>query len=108
MNKYTKSKEGYIVFEDGGTSPITYGASEQWFPTYDKAVKYALNIVSKRAKEFKDAIDLNSVIVYEGSEQLLHESHSYPDGRKVVFCWSNYYRKLQFDERCSHGMSYLV
>lgn len=92
--KYIESKEGYIVFEDGGASPITYGASEQWFPTYDKAVKYALNIVSKRIKEFKDTIDFNSVIVYEGSEKLLHESHSCPEDRKVIFCWSNYYRKM--------------
>lgn len=94
MNKYIENKEGYIVFEDGGTSPIAYGASEKWFATYDEAIKYALNIVRKRAEEFKDVIDLNSVIVYEGPEELLHKSHSCPDKGRVVFCWSNYYKRL--------------
>ena len=94
MSKYTESKEGYIVFEDGGASPIAYGASEEWFHTYDEAIKYALNIVRKRTEEFKDVIDLNSVIVYEGPEELLHKSHSCPDKGRVVFCWSNYYKRL--------------
>ena len=94
MNKYVESTEGYIVYEDGGTSPIAYGASEEWFATYDEAIEYALSIVSKRIKDFKDIIDLNSVIVYEGSEKLLHESHSCPGSGRVVFCWSNYYRKM--------------
>lgn len=94
MNKYTENKEGYIVFEDGGTSPISYGASEKWFPTYDEAIKYAINTVNRRVKEIKDFFDLNSVIVYKGSEKLLHENHSCPGDRRVVFCWSNYYRRL--------------
>lgn len=93
MNKYTENKEGYIVFEDSGTSPISYGASEKWFPTYDEAIKYALNTINKRVKEIKDFFDLNSVVVYEGSEKLLHETHSCPANRIVVFCWSNYYRR---------------
>ena len=50
MNDYTQSKDGYIVFEDGGTSPISYGATEEWFQTYDEAIKYALNIVTKRTE----------------------------------------------------------
>ncbi len=29
MNKYIENSDGYIVFEDGGTSSITYGASEE-------------------------------------------------------------------------------
>ena len=94
MNKYSENKEGYIVFEDGGTSPIAYGASEKWFATYDKAMEYALSIVNKRVDEFKNIFDLNSVIVYEGSEKLLHESHSSPGDGRVAFCWSNYYRRL--------------
>ena len=93
MNKYIENEEGYIVFEDGGTSPIAYGASEEWFPTYNKAIEYALSIVNKRIKEFKNTPDLNSVIVYEGSEKLLHESHSILGNGRIVFCWSNYYRK---------------
>ena len=93
MNKHAENEEGYIVFEDGGTSPIAYGASEKWFAAYDKAMEYALSIVNKRVEEFKNVFDLNSVIVYVGSEKLLHESHSPGDGR-VVFCWSNYYRRL--------------
>lgn len=95
MNKHAESEEGYIVFEDGGTSPIAYGASEKWFSTYDEATKYALNILKRRVQEFKEIIDLNSVIIYEGPEAILHESHSFPPkGSRVVFCWSNYYRRL--------------
>ena len=94
MSKYIENKEGYIVFEDGGASPIAYGASEKWFSTYNEAIKYALNIVNRRVKEFKDFVDLNSVIVYEGPEELLHKSHSCPDKGRVVFCWSNYYKRL--------------
>ena len=93
MNKFTENEEGYIVFEDGGTSPIAYGASEEWFPTYNKAIEYALSIVNERIEEFKNVYDLNSVIVYAGAEKLLHETHSVPNNGKVVFCWSNYYRK---------------
>lgn len=48
MNKYTQNPSGYIVFEDGGTSPIAYGASEEWFPTYDEAIAYAMDIVKKQ------------------------------------------------------------
>ena len=50
MNKYTENKEGYIVFEDGGTSPISYGASEKWFPTYDEERKDALDKVKAAEK----------------------------------------------------------
>ena len=89
MNKLANSEEGYIVFEDGGTSPIAYGACEKWFSTYDDAIKYAMKIVDKRSKEFKEHIDCNSVIVYEGSEELINKSHSCPCGR-VVFQWTNY------------------
>lgn len=82
---------GYIVFEDGGTCPIAYGASEKWFPTYDAAMKYAMSIVTKRVAELKGCGDCNSVIVYEGGEELMHKSHSCPCGR-VVFEWRNYHR----------------
>ena len=91
MNEHANYEDGYIVFEDGGTSPIAYGACEKWFATYDKAIKYAMNVVKERVAEFKEHIDYNSVVVYEGSEKLLHESHSYPCGR-VVFDWRNYKR----------------
>lgn len=80
---------GYIVFEDGGTSPITYGASEKWFSTYDYAMKYAMDIVANRVKESKWQTDCNSVVVYEGESDLIHKSHSVPCGR-VVFNWSNW------------------
>ena len=89
MNKYVESKKGYIVFEDGGTSPMAYEATEKWFPTYDEAIKYALKIVNKRTKEFKKAINCNSVIVYEGAKLLLDKSHVTSCGR-VVFYWTNY------------------
>ena len=89
MEKYIESTDGYIVFEDGGESLMTYGASEKWFPTYDTAIKYALNIVNERVKEIKEVLCFNSVIVYEGSKELLHKQHSCPCGR-VVFHWTNY------------------
>ena len=91
MNEHANYEDGYIVFEDGGTSPIAYGDCEKWFATYDKAIKYAMNVVKERVAEFKEHIDYNSVVVYEGSEKLLHESHSCPCGR-VVFDWRNYKR----------------
>lgn len=81
--------EGYIVFQDSGTCPIAYGACEDWFETYEEAVEYAMDIVKKRIEEFKDCVDLNSVIVYEGSKELMNKSHSCPCGR-VVFDWRNY------------------
>lgn len=89
MSKFTDTEKGYIVFEDSGTSPISYGACEKWFPTYTEATDYAMGIVRKRVNELKNHIDCNNVIVYEASEELLHESHSIPSGR-VVFYWGNY------------------
>ena len=89
--EYEQNKSGYIVFEDGGTCPIAYGASEKWLPTYDAAMKYAMGIVTKRIEELKGCVDYNSVIVYEGGEELMHKSHSCPCGR-VVFEWRNYHR----------------
>lgn len=53
MNKYIQNPSGYIVFEDGGTSPIAYGASEEWFPTYDEAIAYAMDIVKTRQRNSK-------------------------------------------------------
>ena len=91
MNEHTNYKDGYIVFEDSGTSPIAYGACEKWFATYDKAIEYAMSIVKARVKEFKEHIDYNSVIVYEGSEELMHETRCGPCGR-VVFDWRSYKR----------------
>lgn len=54
MNKHANNEDGYIVFEDGGTNPISYGACEKWFATYDKSIEYAMNIVKRRVEEFKD------------------------------------------------------
>ena len=51
MNEHANYKDGYIVFEDGGTSPIAYGACEKWFSTYDEAINYAIDIVKKSEKE---------------------------------------------------------
>ena len=89
MNKYTQNEDGYIVFEDGGTSSLAYGACEKWFQTYDEAIKYALSIVTERTEEYKNRFNWNSVIVYEGAERLIHEFHSCPCGR-VVFYWMNH------------------
>lgn len=92
LSGYKQNPDGYIVYEDGGTCPIAFGASEKWFPTYDEAIEYALGIVKRRMEELKSAIDCNSVVVYEGSESLMRESHSVPCGR-VVFNWSNWKRQ---------------
>lgn len=89
MAKYEENKAGYIVFEDGGTSLLTYGGAEDWFPTYDDAVSYAMGVVTKRVSQLKDYLDYNSVIVYEGGKELIHTTHGIPCGR-VVFQWSNY------------------
>lgn len=89
MAVYEPNKSGYIVFEDGGTCPLAYGATEKWFATYDEAIAYAMDTVRKRVDEFKRFIDCNSVIVYEGEEELMHISHAIPYGR-IVFKWSNY------------------
>lgn len=89
MNKYCASNDGYIVFEDGGVNPMCYGASERWFQDYDKAMGYAIGIVLKRVNEFKDRIDYNSVVVYEGSEEHL-KSNSVSDRGRTIFQWNNY------------------
>lgn len=83
------NEDGFIVYEDGGTSPLTYGASEKWFSTYDGAIEYAMRIVKERTRQLKTCVDFNSVVVYEGTEAILHQSHSCPCG-KVVFSWRNY------------------
>ena len=44
MPGYQENPEGYIVFDDGGTCPIAYGAFEKWLPTYDEAMKKAIKI----------------------------------------------------------------
>lgn len=91
MSGYQENPEGYIVFEDGGTSLLAYGASEKWFPTYDEAMKRAMKIVSDKLEAIKEHLDCNSVIVYEGGEDRLHKSHVIPlDGERVVFYWTNY------------------
>lgn len=92
MNELAQNKDGYMVFEDSGTCPLAYGANENWFATYDEAIKSALDKVKENCESFKERFNCNSVMVYEGSEKLRHESHSIPCGR-VVFAWSNYYRK---------------
>lgn len=90
MATYKQSESGYIVFEDGGTHPISYSATEKWFQYYDEAMEYAMDIVRKRVDEFKRIIDFNSVIVFEGGEELMHTSHDI-SGDRVVFEWRNYH-----------------
>lgn len=82
-------KIGFVVFEDGFINPISYGASEKWFPTYDEATQYAIELVSKRTAESKTSNWAYSVMVYEAEKSVLEKSHSCPCGR-VVFQWSNY------------------
>lgn len=82
MNKHIKSDVGYIVFDDGGTCPIEYGACEEWFATYDEAIDYALSVV-------KNDKDYNKVMIYKGEESLLSISHKIPCG-PVIIEWTNY------------------
>lgn len=50
-----------------------------------------MKIVSDRLEMIKDRIDCNSVIVYEGSKEILRSSHSIPpQDKRVVFYWTNY------------------
>ena len=91
MPGYQENPEGYIVYDDGGTCLIAYGACEEWFPTYNETIKKAMKIVSDKLETIKEVLDCNSVIVYEGSEDYLHKSHVIPpDGERVVFYWTNY------------------
>lgn len=96
MSKYIESKDGYIVFEDKGLSPQKYHMFEKWFQTYDEAIDYALSIVHKNVQEFKNHIDSNSVVVYEGGKEFLHQ-HRIPSGHRVVFKWTNYLKNV-FEE----------
>ena len=89
MSLQIESDYGYIVFEDGGISPIEYGACETWFKTYDEAIDYALEAVKKRTEELKRYNDRNSVIVYKGAKELLDKTHSSADG-EIIFSWQNY------------------
>lgn len=82
MNKHIKSDVGYIMFDDGGTCPIEYGACEKWFATYDEAIDYALSVVKKDK-------DYNKVVIYKGEEPLLSISHKIPCG-PVIIEWTNY------------------
>ena len=88
-NVNAKNEDGYIVYNDSGTSPLTYGASERWFPTYDMAMKEALTIVQSDIKHYKNKYNIYNVIVYLGSEKLMHETHSCPCG-EVILHWRNY------------------
>lgn len=89
MNKYIKSNVGYIVFNDGGTCPIEYGAYEEWFATYDEAIDYALSVVKKDIESLRNRRDYNKVMIYKGKESLLSISHKIPCG-PVIFKWTNY------------------
>ena len=89
MNELTQSKDGYIVFDESGTCALAYGAAEKWFKTYDEAINYALEKVTKNCALFKERIDFNSVIVYEGSEEFMHGTHTIPY-EKVLFWWKNH------------------
>lgn len=89
MNKYIKSDIGYIVFDDSGTCPLAYGASEEWFATYDEAIDYALSVVKKDIESLKNRKDYNKVMIYKGDEALLSASHKIPCG-PVIFKWTNY------------------
>lgn len=52
-------------------------------------MEYAIGIVLKIVNEFKDRIDYNSVVVYEGSEEHL-KSNSVSDRGRTIFQWNNY------------------
>lgn len=85
---------GYIVFEDSGTCPMDYGASEKYFKEYDEAIKYACSTIENNMKHFKRENDANSIWIFEGEEKILYESHTIPpkDG-KVIFYWDNFNTK---------------
>lgn len=89
-NKIRFSRYVFIVFKYGGTCPISYGASEEWFPTYKEAKEYADKFIQKCNEKYRrGVVDYNSVIIYEAPKSVLHTSHSIPCGR-VWFKWRNY------------------
>ena len=98
MTQYEQDESGYIVFadsgytifKDGAINPIAYHYSEKWFPTYNKAISYAMSIVSK-VSQLNERFDCSSVSVYEGGEELMDAFHSYLRN-EVVFQWRNHKR----------------
>lgn len=90
MSKYIQSEEGYIVSEGGYISPMSYSSSEKWFYSYDEAMSYAMFIVRKHIEELRTCLTTNLVVVYEGTHELLNQTHSVPGSRRVFFRWSNY------------------
>lgn len=91
MSKYIQSEDGYIVFEGGYiSSPMSYGSSEKWFQSYDEAMSYAMYIVRKHVEELRTCPTTNSVVVFEGTRELLNQTHSVPGERRVFFRWNNY------------------
>ena len=83
---------GYIVLDEDGWDSFSYGASEKWFPNYDGAMAYAMEIVRQNAESYEKKYVPSAVIIYEGDEDILHQTHSCPCGR-VVFEWRNYGRR---------------
>lgn len=84
MNEYAQSKDGYCVFcECGLHQPITYNAGEDWFPTYDEAMKFAIQHIIEYTESFKTRYDKNRVRVYEGKK------FSFCNDSVVVFDWNN-------------------
>lgn len=80
---------GYVVFQDGGAG-IWCGASEEWYATYEEAMKEAMRILEERIHTPREGCNIGSVIVYKAEKSLLYESHFAPDG-EVVFYWNNFF-----------------
>lgn len=54
-----------------------------------EAYEKELSLVRSNIESFKNRIDYNTVMVYEGEEKILTEAHGVPCGR-VIFNWRNY------------------
>lgn len=90
MNEFIKSKEGYIVYKQDGFDLYSSCGYEKWFNSYDEAVNYAVDAVNKYAKNLpnKKRTEIDKVIIYKGSKEIIHTGHSCPCGQ-VVFYWAN-------------------
>lgn len=98
--KFKKTGNVYYCCYEGTSDimiPFLCTPEECFDKSFDRfcAISYCRELGDKaKTWEFPevddlDDIDYNSVIVYESSEELMHETHSCPCGR-VIFDWRNY------------------
>lgn len=81
-----KNNVGFMVFEDSGNSPLSYGACEKWFAKYERAVNYALKVIKKNT--YKN--EYCSVMIYELPKEQINKTREILVGN-IKFYWTNHY-----------------